>query len=80
MVGNDLILELRGIFHSGQVEPSSWTQRLFGSVETGLILKDISLEIKPGEVFAVLGSKGKFPYVHFRGGTLAQEIRIFHQP
>ncbi|BES97575.1 unnamed protein product [Nesidiocoris tenuis] len=58
MVGNDLILELRGIFHSGQVEPSSWTQRLFGSVETGLILKDISLEIKPGEVFAVLGSKG----------------------
>uniref|UniRef100_A0A146KX20 ATP-binding cassette sub-family G member 5 n=1 Tax=Lygus hesperus TaxID=30085 RepID=A0A146KX20_LYGHE len=58
MVASDLVLELRNIFHSGQVEPSSWMQRLFGSVETGLILKDITLEIKPGEVFAVLGSKG----------------------
>jgi ABC-type multidrug transport system ATPase subunit len=35
------------------------TQRIFGNVETGLILKDISLEVKAGEVFAVLGSKGR---------------------
>lgn len=58
MVGSDTVLELRNIFHSGQVEPSSWLQRLCGNVETGLILKDISLDIKAGEVFAILGSKG----------------------
>lgn len=58
MVGSDSVLELRNIFHSGQVEPTSWVQRLFGNVETGLILKDVSLDVKAGEVFAVLGSKG----------------------
>ncbi|KAK9502574.1 hypothetical protein O3M35_011324 [Rhynocoris fuscipes] len=58
MVVNEAVLELRNIFHSGQVEPTSWVQRLFGNIETGLILKDITLEVKPGEVFAILGSKG----------------------
>lgn len=46
-------------FFQLQVEPTSWTQRLFGNIETGLILKDITLEVKSGEVFAILGSKGK---------------------
>lgn len=41
-----------------QVEPGSCLQRLCGSVQTGLILKDISLEVRAGEVLAVLGSKG----------------------
>uniref|UniRef100_A0A023F328 Putative transporter abc superfamily breast cancer resistance protein n=1 Tax=Triatoma infestans TaxID=30076 RepID=A0A023F328_TRIIF len=58
MVVSESVLELRNIFHSGQVEPTSWTQRLFGNAETGLILKDITLEVKSGEVFAILGSKG----------------------
>jgi ABC-type transporter Mla maintaining outer membrane lipid asymmetry ATPase subunit MlaF len=30
-----------------------------GSVKTGVILKDVSLEVHGGEVLAVLGSKGK---------------------
>jgi ABC-type lipopolysaccharide export system ATPase subunit len=29
-----------------------------GSVKTGVILKDVSLEVHGGEVLAVLGSKG----------------------
>lgn len=59
MIGGDYSLELNGIFHTGQVEPASCFQRLFGSVQTGLILKDITLEVRAGEVMAILGSKGK---------------------
>ncbi|KAL1129276.1 hypothetical protein AAG570_013805 [Ranatra chinensis] len=33
-------------------------QRIFGNIETGLILKDISFEVKSGQVLAILGSKG----------------------
>lgn len=58
MIGTDFNLELCNIFHTGQVEPGSCIQRLFGSVQTGLILKDVSLEVRAGEVLAVLGSKG----------------------
>jgi ABC-type transporter Mla maintaining outer membrane lipid asymmetry ATPase subunit MlaF len=29
-----------------------------GSVKTGVILKDVSLEVHGGEVLAILGSKG----------------------
>ncbi|RZF36626.1 hypothetical protein LSTR_LSTR007329 [Laodelphax striatellus] len=58
MIGNDYSLELCNIFHTGQVEPGSCLQRIFGSVQTGLILKDVSLEVRAGEVLAVLGSKG----------------------
>lgn len=47
------------VYYTGlQVEPGSCLQRLCGSVQTGLILKDISLEVRAGEVLAVLGSKG----------------------
>jgi len=31
-----------------------------GNVKTGVILKDVSLDVHAGEVLAVLGSKGKF--------------------
>lgn len=41
-----------------QVEPASCFQTLFGTIQTGLILKDVSLEVKAGEVLAILGSKG----------------------
>nr|CAD7413827.1 unnamed protein product [Timema poppensis] len=41
-----------------QVEPGSCLQRLMGSVKTGVILKDVSLEVNGGEVLAILGSKG----------------------
>lgn len=59
MIGGDYSLELNNIFHTGQVEPASCFQRLFGSVQTGLILKDITLEVRAGEVMAILGSKGE---------------------
>lgn len=62
MIGGDYSLELNNIFHTGQVEPASCFQRLFGSVQTGLILKDITLEVRAGEVMAVLGSKGNLCY------------------
>ncbi|XP_050435867.1 ATP-binding cassette sub-family G member 5 [Adelges cooleyi] len=58
MIGGDYSLELNNIFHTGQVEPASCFQRLFGSVQTGLILKDITFEVRSGEVMAILGSKG----------------------
>lgn len=64
MIGGDYSLELNNIFHTGQVEPASCFQRLFGSVQTGLILKDITLEVRAGEVMAILGSKGKIISEH----------------
>lgn len=42
----------------GQVEPGTCLQKLVGSVRTGVILKDVSLEVHGGELTAVLGSKG----------------------
>ena len=41
-----------------QVEPGTCLQKLIGSVRTGVILKDVSLEVHGGELHAVLGSKG----------------------
>lgn len=41
-----------------KVEPGTCFQRLMGSVKTGVILKDVSLEVHGGEVLAILGSKG----------------------
>ena len=42
-----------------QVESGTCFQQLLGSVPTGVILKDVSLEVHGGEVMAVLGSKGR---------------------
>ncbi|GFG30134.1 hypothetical protein Cfor_09532 [Coptotermes formosanus] len=58
MIRNEYTLELCNVFHTGQVEPGTCFQRLMGSVKTGVILKDVSLEVHGGEVLAVLGSKG----------------------
>ncbi|XP_069674885.1 ATP-binding cassette sub-family G member 5 isoform X1 [Periplaneta americana] len=58
MIGNEYSLELCNVFHTGQVEPGTCFQRLMGSVKTGIILKDVSLEVHGGEVLAILGSKG----------------------
>jgi len=54
----EYVLELTNVFHSGQVEPGTCLQKLIGSVRTGVILKDVSLEVHGGELHAVLGSKG----------------------
>ncbi|XP_028034741.1 ATP-binding cassette sub-family G member 5 [Bombyx mandarina] len=58
MIGGDYTLELCNVFHSGQVEPGSFFQRLTGGVKTGVILKDVSFTTHSGEVTAILGSKG----------------------
>ncbi|XP_045524561.1 ATP-binding cassette sub-family G member 5 [Pieris brassicae] len=58
MIGSDYTLELCNVFHSGQVEPGSFLQRLTGGVKTGVILKDVSFITHSGEVTAILGSKG----------------------
>lgn len=58
MINADYTLELCNVFHTGQVEPGTCFQRLMGNVKTGIILKDVSLEVHGGEVLAVLGSKG----------------------
>lgn len=42
-----------------KVEPGTCFQRLMGTVKTGVILKDVSLEVHGGEVLAILGSKGE---------------------
>ena len=47
-----------------QVEPGTCLQKLVGSVRTGVILKDVSLEVHGGELTAVLGSKGRISFHH----------------
>lgn len=58
MLATEYTLELCNVFHSGQVEPGSFFQRLTGGVKTGIILKDVSFTTHSGEVTAILGSKG----------------------
>ncbi|KAK8729004.1 hypothetical protein OTU49_008581 [Cherax quadricarinatus] len=58
MMNSEFILELISVFHTGPVEPGSCLQKLVGNVPTGVILKDVSLEIHGGELMAILGSKG----------------------
>lgn len=58
MMSSEFVLELISVFHTGPVEPGSCVQKLVGNVPTGVILKDISLEIHGGELMAILGSKG----------------------
>ena len=59
MITSEYILELSNVFHSGQVEAGTCLQKMIGTVRTGVILKDVSLEVHGGELSAVLGSKGK---------------------
>jgi len=54
----EYVLQLGNVFHSGQVEPGTCLQKLIGSVRTGVILKDVSMQVHGGELTAVLGSKG----------------------
>jgi len=58
MITSEYILELSNVFHSGQVEAGTCIQKMIGTVRTGVILKDVSLEVHGGELSAVLGSKG----------------------
>ena len=58
MITSEYILELSNVFHSGQVEAGTCLQKMIGTVRTGVILKDVSLEVHGGELSAVLGSKG----------------------
>ncbi|KAK6638529.1 hypothetical protein RUM43_006796 [Polyplax serrata] len=58
MLSNEYVLELSNVFHTGEVEQGTCLQKLMDNVKTGLILKDVSLEVHSGEVLAVLGSKG----------------------
>ncbi|XP_066990295.1 ATP-binding cassette sub-family G member 5 isoform X1 [Macrobrachium rosenbergii] len=58
MMNSEFVLELISVFHTGPVEPGSCVQKLVGNVPTGVILKDVSLEIHGGELMAILGSKG----------------------
>ena len=50
--------ELSNVFHSGQVEAGTFVQKVTGAIKTGVILRDVSLEVHGGELSAVLGSKG----------------------
>uniref|UniRef100_A0A0K2T2T6 ATP-binding cassette sub-family G member 5 n=2 Tax=Lepeophtheirus salmonis TaxID=72036 RepID=A0A0K2T2T6_LEPSM len=58
MITNEYVLELTNVFHSGQVETGTCMQKMIGTVRTGVILKDVSMELHGGELSAVLGSKG----------------------
>ena len=60
MITSEYILELSNVFHSGQVEAGTCIQKMIGTVRTGVILKDVSLEVHGGELSAVLGSKGTY--------------------
>lgn len=65
MISSDHVLELNSVFHTGQVEPGSCFQKLTGSVPTGTVLKDVSMEVHAGEVMAILGSKGAVKFSKF---------------
>lgn len=54
----DFSLQLMNVYHTGQVDDGSLLQQLLGSAPTGVILKDVSIEVRGGEVMAILGSKG----------------------
>ncbi|RXG60836.1 ATP-binding cassette sub-family G member 8 [Armadillidium vulgare] len=58
MMNSEYVLELISVFHTGQVEPGTCFQKLMGNVPTGVILKDVSLEVHGGELMAIMGSKG----------------------
>ncbi|CAL4134223.1 unnamed protein product [Meganyctiphanes norvegica] len=58
MMSSEYVLELISVFHTGPVEPGTCVQKLVGNVPTGVILKDVSLEVHGGELMAILGSKG----------------------
>merc|ERR1711936_1198600 len=58
MITSEYILELSNVFHSGQVEAGTFVQKVTGAIKTGVILRDVSLEVHGGELSAVLGSKG----------------------
>ena len=40
------------------VEAGTFVQKVTGAIKTGVILRDVSLEVHGGELSAVLGSKG----------------------
>ena len=50
--------KLQTFFTILQVEAGTCVQKLSGNVKTGVILKDVSMEVHGGELSAVLGSKG----------------------
>ena len=50
--------------HFLQVEAGTCLQKVIGTVRTGVILKDVSMEVHGGELSAVLGSKGKSAYLY----------------
>ncbi|XP_050735234.1 ATP-binding cassette sub-family G member 5-like [Eriocheir sinensis] len=58
MMNSEFVLELISVFHTGPVEPGSCVQKLVGNIPTGVILKDVTLEVHGGELMAILGSKG----------------------
>ncbi|XP_076064875.1 ATP-binding cassette sub-family G member 5 [Oratosquilla oratoria] len=58
MAATEYVLELISVFHTGPVEPGTCMQKLVGNVPTGVILKDVSIEVHGGELMAILGSKG----------------------
>jgi hypothetical protein len=41
-----------------QIEPQSWLKQVTGTTRTGLILRDVSLEVGSSNIMAILGSKG----------------------
>uniref|UniRef100_A0A2P2I991 ATP-binding cassette sub-family G member 5-like n=3 Tax=Hirondellea gigas TaxID=1518452 RepID=A0A2P2I991_9CRUS len=58
MMSSEFGLELLSVYHTGPVEPGSCLQKVMGNVPTGVILKEVSLQVQSGELMAILGSKG----------------------
>uniref|UniRef100_T1J9E6 ABC transporter domain-containing protein n=1 Tax=Strigamia maritima TaxID=126957 RepID=T1J9E6_STRMM len=58
MLATQHVLEILNVTHSGQVDETTCLQSLFGYAPTGLILKDVSIDVRGGEMMAILGSTG----------------------
>ena len=59
-IQSDYVLEISNLYFTGHIEPQTWLKQITGTTRTGLILRDVSLEVGSSNIMAILGSKGGF--------------------
>ncbi|CAL8108505.1 unnamed protein product [Orchesella dallaii] len=57
-LSSEYVLEISNLYYTGHVEPQTWVKQITGTTRSGLILRDVCLEVGSGNIMAILGSKG----------------------